>query len=281
MTPAASRIVIRAVLVDDEPLAREGLRLRLGRESDVEIVGEAGDGPSGIRCIVETQPDLVFLDVQMPGMDGFQLVREIAPVHLPLIVFVTAFDEFAVRAFEVHAVDYLLKPVAQPRLEAAVARVRRELARDDRVTRDESLVGLLDSLDSLDRLGRLDSSDAPAVAGSSRVDARLQRFTVKEGSRYLIVRAADIDWIGAAANYAELWIGARSYLVRRTIAELERRLDPGLFVRIHRSAIVNLERIREITPDSHGDSEVVLTSGTVLRMSRSYRGRLLPKDRST
>ena len=279
--------VIRTVVVDDEPLAREGLRVRLAREEDVEIVGEAGDGPSAVEAILSLRPDLVFLDVQIPGFDGFDVVARIASTYLPTIVFVTAYDRYALRAFEVHALDYLLKPIAHRRFQEALRRARHELDRRDRESaatadgdRDE---GEAESLSAVaDRLRRLlddretaggDSSVRPPVAPDGPRYAL--RFTVRDGERYVLVRVADVDWAEASANYVRLHVGPKTYQMRTTMSELERQLDPAQFTRIHRSAIVNLDRVREIRPEWHGEYEVALVTGATLRLSRGYRDRLL------
>jgi len=275
--------VIRTVLVDDEPLAREGLRVRLGREDDIEIIGEASDGPSAVDAIVALRPDLVFLDVQIPGFDGFDVVSRIASTHLPTIVFVTAYDRYALRAFEVHALDYLLKPIAHRRFQEALRRARHELThrdQDDVFPRGDAGAREADALSVVaERLRRLlDDREvvgpAPAapVANGPRYAVR---FTVRDGERYVLVRVNEVDWAEASANYVRLHVGSRTFQMRTTMSELERQLDPGQFTRIHRSAIVNLDRIREIRPEWHGEYEVLLTTGATLRLSRGYRDRLL------
>ncbi|HEX6052976.1 MAG TPA: response regulator [Gemmatimonadaceae bacterium] len=274
--------VIRTILVDDEPLAREGLRVRLGREEDIEIVAEADDGQSAVDAILTLRPDLVFLDVQMPGFDGFEVVSRIAATHLPRIVFVTAYDRYALRAFEVHALDYLLKPIAHRRFQEALRRARAELTRRERdaaasvgangARDDDSLAAVADRLRRLlDERER--GSGSPVVATDGPRYA--VRFTVRDGERYVLVRVADVDWAEASANYVRLHVGPRTYQMRTTMSELERQLDPVQFTRIHRSAIVNLDRVREIRPEWHGEYEVALTTGTTLRLSRGYRDRLL------
>jgi two-component system, LytTR family, response regulator len=275
--------VIRTVLVDDEPLAREGLRVRLGREEDIEIIGEANDGPSAVDAIVTLRPDLVFLDVQIPGFDGFDVVSRIASTHLPTIVFVTAYDRYALRAFEVHALDYLLKPIAHRRFQEALRRARHELThrdQDEVFSRDDGSGGReADALAAVaERLRRL--LDDREVAGPPAVPLAngpryAVRFTVRDGERYVLVRVNDVDWAEASANYVRLHVGSRTLQMRTTMSELERQLDPGQFTRIHRSAIVNLDRVREIRPEWHGEYEVLLTTGATLRLSRGYRDRLL------
>lgn len=233
--------MIRALIIDDEPLARRGIRLRLAEHADIEVVGEAEDGPAAVRMITGLLPDLIFLDVQMPGMSGFDVLTEIADVHLPVIVFVTAYDQHAVRAFEVRAIDYLLKPLEKKRFDESLQRARRELAEGKR----------------------------PAA------ELLPTRLTVRKGDRYLLVKIEDIDWLEAAGNYVEVHARGADYLIRSTLASLERRLDAKQFVRIHRSTIVNVDRVAEIRSDAHGDFDVTLTGGKVLRMTRNYAGRLL------
>jgi two-component system LytT family response regulator len=256
---------IRAIVVDDEPLARDGLRLLLGAMSDVEIVGEAGDGATAVRAIGTLCPDVVLLDVQMPGLSGFDVVEQTASSHLPLIVFVTAYDEYALRAFEVHAFDYLLKPVNPTRLAETMTRVRADLERGG--LGRERVMDVVDSV-RLAQSGR--TEDRPAERARHVV-----RFAVRDRDRYVLVRAADIEWVEAAANYVRLNTRGHGFLLRMTLADMERKLDPAQFTRIHRSTIVNTSRVREIKPDAHGDYDVVLLDGRTLRMSRSFRERLL------
>jgi len=251
--------MIRTLVVDDEPLAREGLRVRLGLERDVELVGEAGDGPAAVTAIRERLPDLVLLDVQMPGMDGFEVLRQVAADHLPAVIFVTAYDRYALKAFEVHAVDYLLKPLDGGRLRDAVDRVRRGLALGPAAPA-EGLVRLL---------GEPPGEKAAGPGGYAR------RWAVREGEHFVLLRAEEVDWIEAAANYVRFHARGREYLLRGTMAALAQTLDPRRFARIHRSTIVNLDRVREIRPEWHGDYDVVLTTGVTLRLGRRYRDALL------
>lgn len=247
---------IRALVVDDEPLAREGVTVRLQGEPDIAIVGEAADGPDAVHAICTLQPELVFLDVQMPGMNGFDVLRQSAGVHLPVVVFVTAYSEYALEAFTVHALDYLLKPIDPARFQEALERARREIARGDRP--------------SAARVGALLGATAEAPR------AGLGRLVARDGERYVLVKPQDIDWIQAAANYVRLHVGARVYQMRGTMNDLEARLDARQFARIHRSTIVNIDRIKDIAPEWHGDYDVTLTTGEVLKLSRTYRDRLLP-----
>ena len=254
--------MIRALIVDDEPLAREAVRVRLELERDVQIVGEARDGPAAVEAIRRLVPDLVVLDVQMPGLDGFEVLDRVAGDTMPVVLFVTAYDRFAIRAFEVHALDYLLKPFTAERMRQALARVRRDLERDQAVAARESAAAVLDA-----RAASL----APARGG----EAYAYRLTVRDGEAFVMLRTEEIDWIEAAANYVRVQARGRVFVLRGTMQALERRLDPRQFARIHRSTIVNVDRVREIRPEWHGDYDVVLADGHTLRLGRSYRGALL------
>jgi two-component system LytT family response regulator len=255
--------MIRALVVDDEPLAREGVRVRLANERDVDIVGEAADGPSAVEAIRRLLPDLVMLDVQMPGMSGFDVLARVADVCLPAVVFVTAHDSYALRAFEVHALDYLLKPFTAARLHEAVERARAALERDG------------DRADLAAMMAMLEEREQPGAAREGTRSGPARRWALRDGDRWLMLRADEVDWIEAAANYVRFHARGRAFLLRGTMAALERTLDPRQFARIHRSTIVNLDRVREVRPEWHGDFDVVLSGGEVLRMSRRYRASLL------
>ena len=245
---------MRVLIVDDEPLARERIRSLLAAEPDVQVVGECGDGGAAVDAIRDARPDLVFLDVQMPDLDGFGVLDALAGEELPLVVFVTAYDQYALRAFEAHAVDYLLKPYDVDRFAAALARARANLGSAGGADVRSQLLSLLQEL---------------------RPNSRyLERLIVRLGSRLLFVRAEEIDWIEAEGNYARLHAGNRSYLVRETMSHLEAKLDPAHFVRIHRSSIVNVDRIQELESVFQGEYLIVLRGGTKLNSSRGYRERL-------
>src|SRR5262245_8218323 len=266
-TATNATATIRTLIADDEPLARKGIRVRLEPEQDINIIGEATDGEEAVESIQALKPDLVFLDVQMPGIDGFEVLERVASVYLPLTVFVTAYDSYAIRAFDVHAVDYLLKPISPVRLSAALQRVRHEL-----LFRDEVDVSQTKLLRLLEAVGR-DSS--PAHVRQSTPDVQFsRRFVVRDRDRFVMVTTAEIDWIESAGNYVELHVRKKPCLLRETMRTLETRLDPNQFVRIHRSTIVNISRVKEITRESTGDFEVTLHDGTKLRMSRSYQDRV-------
>lgn len=251
--------MIRVVLIDDEPLAREGLRMWLATEPDVAIVGEAGSPREAIAMILRERPDLLFLDVQMPEGDGFSILEAVGAEHVPEVIFITAHERHALRAFDLAAVDFLLKPVREERFRVALDRARREWGRGAEREGPARLSALLDHI-------RGPRTEAPR---------RIERFAVRTRDRFIIVPAEAVRWIGAAANYAELHLADATHLVRATLSELEAGLDPRAFARIHRGTLVRLDCIREVVPSSHGDFDVVLTDGTVLRMSRRFRSRLL------
>ena len=245
---------IRTLIVDDEPLARGRLRTLLAVEPDIEIIGEAGDGREAAAAIESARPDLVFLDIQMPELDGFGVVETIRSARTPEIIFVTAFSQHALRAFEVHALDYLLKPFDRERFQVALGRARTRLAQ----ARSDEL-----------------SQRLTALLAEMRPEARAaDRLAVKSGGRVLFLKLADIDWIEAADNYVNLHVGAESHLLRETMTALEARLDASQFLRIIRSTIVNVERIKELQPMFHGDYAVILRNGSRLSLSRGYRDKL-------
>ena len=241
--------MIRALVVDDEQLARRGICVRLERAGGVEVVAECANGGEAVTAIRDLSPDLVFLDVQMPGLDGFGVVESIGPDQMPPVVFVTAYDAHALRAFDVHALDYLLKPIDDERFDTAVDRARRRITE-----RQESAVGR-----------RL----AAALA-----ELRDSRILIKDRGRVVILNEADVDWVEAEGDYVRVHAGGRGHLLRETMAAMAERLDPIRFARIHRSTIVNVSRIRELKPHPNREYTVVLNDGTRLRLSRSYRDAL-------
>jgi len=242
---------IRTLIVDDEPLARERVRELLEGESDVEIVGEAANGVEALTMILSEAPQLVFLDVQMPELDGFGLLRELGSEGLPVIVFVTAYDEYALQAFDVHAVDYLLKPFDRQRFCRSLARARDLLTGRDRNELDRRLQSLLEDLRPGER--------------------HLERILVKAGGKIRLVRVEELDYVEAAGNYLRLYQGRERHLLRETLSNFETRLDPARFVRIHRSIIVNLDRVAELEQALHGDYHVRLHDGRRLTLTRTYR----------
>lgn len=269
-TAHAGEARIRALIVDDEPLARRGLELRLAQAEGVEIVGQCGDGASAIAAVHRLQPDVMFLDVQMPGADGFDTLRAIPASAMPLVVFVTAYDHFALRAFEAAAIDYLLKPVDDERLSQALDRVRHELAQRASGTHCAQLLRLLGELDGRGPL-TLEQALDPAYAAQLRRDNRL---VVREGGRIVRVDLDSLRWIDAAGDYMCLHTDGETLVLRATMSELERQLDPRRFARIHRSTIVNLRRVVEMRPHTNGESFLRLDCGQELKLSRSYRDKL-------
>lgn len=265
---------IRALVVDDEPLAREGLRVLLAREPDVEVVGECGDGESAAEAIAALRPDLVFLDVQMPEADGFAALCEVDG-EMPLVVFVTAYDEFAIRAFEVHALDYLLKPFDDERFEDALRRAkarlreRRDTALTERIARLIAERG--GSTGGPESTAREGASVSPREARAGDASDYLDRLVVKRAGSVRFLDVGEIDWIEAADYYVRLHAGEEAYLLRTTMKRLERSLDPAVFFRAHRSFIVRLGYVRELRPDASGEYSVVLLDGTTLSLSRSRR----------
>jgi two-component system, LytTR family, response regulator len=244
---------MRALIVDDESLAREWLRELLAEHSDVEVLGECDNGREAIEVIARIRPDLVFLDVQMPGVDGFEVLRGIPAEGMPAIVFVTAHDRHALRAFDAHALDYLLKPFDGERLKRALDHARTRLS------------GAAPS-DWTRRLFDLIESRLPAVP--------LDRLVIRSGRGVFLLRAQDVDWVHSEGNYVRIRAGKESYLVRETISDLETRLPPERFARIHKSILVNIDRIRQIQPLANGGHIVLLTDGTKLTWSRGFRSRL-------
>jgi two-component system LytT family response regulator len=230
--------VIRTLIVDDEPMARAGIAALLRGDPEIEIAGECGSGTEAVDVIRASRPDLLFLDVQMPGCDGFEVLEQLGEGAPAAVVFVTAYDQYALKAFEVGAQDYLLKPFDDARFFRVLARVKSQLQRP---------------------------GAAPRL---------LDRIMIRSAGRVTFLRAAEIDWIEAADYYASLHVGSRTHLLRRSMTDLERDLDPAMFCRVHRSAIVNVARVRELRLDANGEYEILLDGGAKVRMSRSYREQL-------
>ena len=264
--------VMRVLIVDDEELGRDVLRVRIEDMPDIEIIGEAADGEQAVREILRLRPDLVFLDVRMPGMDGIEVLEAVAREYLPAVVFVTAHDDYAIRAFELHALDYLLKPVSMRRLMAALDRARTRRATDRLAETHARVAALLDDREMEAATG---TGPTPTPAAATD-DEAIRRIVVREGDDYVLLPVRDIDAIEAAGNYVRVVLRDQAYLVRGTLTEYERRLDGDVFARVHRSTIVNLERIERVIPEPHGDFTISLDGGRRYRMSRSYRRRVLP-----
>jgi two-component system, LytTR family, response regulator len=262
---------IKVLLVDDEPAARRGVRLLLGREQDVDVVGEASTSADAVRMIGELRPDLVFLDVQMPEFDGFGVIERVGAASMPPVIFVTAFDEYALKAFEVSAVDYLLKPYEDVRFYSAMERGR--VAVRNRASRDvqKKLEQLLSLMKSASPLQDAKTNEASKLA---RPDGPMDRVLIKSGGEIYFLSAEEIDWIGAEGDYMVFNVSGKRHLLRETMAKLEAKLDPKRFIRIHRSTIVNLDRVKKLSPGFVGEYAVILHDGTKLKLSRGYQGRL-------
>jgi two-component system LytT family response regulator len=248
---------IRTLIVDDEPLAREGIRMLLGGDPEVEVVGECANGREAVAALRRARPDLMFLDVQMPEMNGFEVLAQLEPAEMPAVIFTTAFDRYALRAFEVHALDYLLKPFDDERFADALGRAKRHL----RLAHVSSLSERLLSL--------LESTRAPAEPERSF----LSRLSIKDAGRVVFLDVSEVDWIEAADYYVQLHVGGKSYLHRESMQRLEEKLDPERFLRIHRSAIVNRRVVKELR---HKGRELVcvLATGVAIKVARSQRGKL-------
>lgn len=255
---------LTALIADDEALARRRIAGLLRHRDEVRVVGQSATGPATVDAVRELRPDVLFLDVQMPGLTGFEVLATLEPDEHPVIIFSTAYDEYALAAFEVNAVDYLLKPYSDDRFETSLRRAERAL-RSERV-------GELH-----DRVRRLLDHVAAEPGAARAAEARLDRFAVPDGDRVTLVDADDVDWIEAAGDYVRLHAGDRTHLVRGTMVTLERRLDPDSFLRIHRSTIVRLDGIRHLETLDHGDYAVVLGGGDQLRVGRSYRAAVLER----
>ena len=251
---------IRALVVDDEPAARAAIRALLADDADIDIVGECADGRAALDAIRGEAPDLLFLDIQMPEMDGFTLLRRLDPAEIPVVLFVTAYDQYALRAFEVHALDYLLKPFDDERFREAVAHAKQQV----RQGKLGALSGQLAAL--LEGMGR-----PPVVTSNGQY---LKRLAIKAGGRVTILGVKDIDWIEAEGDYVKIHAGRAWHLLRETMKHLETQFDPARFVRIHRSTIVNVERIKELQPYFRGEYVVILQDGTSLKLSRGYKEHL-------
>lgn len=266
----------RALIVDDEPLARQRIRLLARDEPELEIVGECASGIDALAALQRDQPDLIFLDVQMPGMDGFQLLQQLPPDRLPVVIFTTAFDQHAVRAFEAHALDYLLKPFKAERFRAAVARAREHLTNQKAGVAARGLLALLGTGAPTPPMPATPANPTPNPASappptSTPAAPHLTRLTVRTDDKVIVLKTADIDSIESAGNYVAVYVGKESHILRDTLSALETQLDPERFLRISRSAIVNLDRIRELQPMFKGEHVVVLHNGRRLPMTRGLR----------
>jgi len=245
---------IRALIVDDEPLARRRIKSLLAHDQSVDVIGECSDGYKAVTSISELSPDLVFLDVQMPAMDGFEVIKTIGAEQMPTVIFVTAYDQYALKAFEVNALDYLLKPFDRKRFQKTLEKAK------------IMIKGL--------RNGNVNNQLLSLLGDLRREQKIPERFIIKSGGRVVFLRAEEIDWMCAVGNYVRLQVGRDSHLMRETMTGMESKLDPVSFMRIHRSTIVNLDRVKEVQPWAKGEYVVIMRDGTRLIMSRRYRERL-------
>jgi two-component system LytT family response regulator len=261
--------MLRALIVDDEELARRGLEIRLADIDDVEICGQARNGREALAAVREQAPDLMFLDVQMPGMDGFEVLRQMSVSNMPGIIFVTAYDEFALKAFEANALDYLLKPINDDRLREAVERARRH---NDEKLADDQCNRLLKFVCEL--TGREMTLAAALEAATQDHQEYPRRLAIRDGGATNCVEVDAIDWIDAAGDYMCVHAGGETFVLRGTMKHLEQLLDPAMFVRIHRSAIVNRHRVTSMRPHRNGEYFLQLGDAAELKLSRKYKGNL-------
>ena len=260
---------LTAIIVDDEELARQGLAMRLNEIAGVEVLAECSNAREAIKVISEKEPDVVFLDIQMPGKSGLEMISEIQGDIMPMIIFVTAYDDYAVEAFKVHAVDYLLKPVESERLEEAISLARAHKAKDSLHDEKEKLMGMVVAL-----TGKSPAAIDQMLDSGEEMVERPDRLAIKDGSSITFVPVRDIDWIDAAGDYMCVHVQGQTHIMRTTMKELEAKLDPTIFQRVHRSTIVNLERVEKVSSHINGEFHLTLDCGTSLKMSRSYKDKV-------
>jgi two-component system LytT family response regulator len=245
---------IRTLIVDDEPLARDGIRQFLQRSEEIQVVGECADGVEAVEAIRTLRPELVFLDIQMPGLGGFEVLESVSPEAMPVVIFVTAYDEHAIRAFNVHALDYILKPIEGQRFEISLARARTAIRLRRNAEFTDKLMALLTQIRNPHRY--------------------LDRIMIRQTGKIIFIGTREVDWFQAAGDYVEIHAGGTKHLFREKIGDLEEKLDPREFIRIHRSTIVRLDRIKELHPLFSGEYEVFLHNGQRLGLSKTYREKL-------
>jgi two-component system LytT family response regulator len=262
-------MTIRTLIVDDEPLARRGLELRLKDAADIQIVAQCANGREALAAIAELAPDLMFLDIQMPGLSGIEVVKQVPQESMPMVVFVTAFDRFAIDAFESHALDYLLKPVDEERLARALDRVRAQWQQKQAAAQREQLMALIADLTGK---GEIEPEALAAAGQPARRYATM--LPIRSGRETIRLDVATIDWIDAAGDYMCLHAGGQTHVLRATMKELEDMLDPSVFQRVHRSTIVNLARVRSLRPHVNGECFLRLQSGQEVKLSRSFRDKV-------
>ena len=262
---------IRTLIVDDEPLARRGLVIRLERIEDIDIVGEAGNGRDAVGLVRELKPDLVFLDIQMPVMDGFEVLKAVQGPDMPVVVLVTAFDQYALKAFDAHALDYLLKPIDDDRFADTIGRIREELDQREAGGQREKLLELLVELSGKDSL---DLDELLANGREALEDPYLDVLPIRDAGRTVCVKVGEIDWIDAAGDYMCVHADGQTHVMRGTMKKLEAVLNPKTFQRVHRSTIVNVDRVREVRSHINGEYFLTLDNGHTVKLSRSYKEKL-------
>ncbi|MFK7865021.1 MAG: LytR/AlgR family response regulator transcription factor [Pseudohongiellaceae bacterium] len=257
---------MKAIIVDDEELARKGLTLRLAEIQDVSVVAECSNGNEALLAIIEHEPDIVFLDIQMPGRTGFEVLSEIQADIMPMVIFVTAYDAFAIDAFKVHAIDYLLKPVEEERLVLAIDKAKQAKLQQQALGEKQRLMELVVSV-----TGKSAAAIAELLDSDEDLVEHADRLAIKDGSSITFVPVRDIDWIDAAGDYMCVHVQGQTHIMRTTMKELESKLDPSIFQRVHRSTIVNLERVEKVSSHINGEFHLTLSCGSSLKMSRSYK----------
>ena len=257
---------LKTIIVDDEELARQGLSMRLEQYDEIDVVQECHNGKEAIEAIIEHEPEILFLDIQMPGMTGFEMIKEGQSDVMPMIIFVTAYDAFAVDAFKVHAIDYLLKPVEADRLAEAIDRAKQHKEREYAIHEKQKLLELAVSL-----TGKSPAAIGELVESGEEIVEHADRLAIKDGSSITFVPVKDIDWIDAAGDYMCVHVKGVTHIMRTTMKELEAKLDPTIFQRVHRSTIVNLERVEKVSSHINGEFHLTLNCGSSLKMSRSYK----------
>jgi two-component system LytT family response regulator len=266
-------MTIRTLIVDDEPLARRGLELRLREHPDLQVVRQCANGREALAAIAEEAPDLMFLDIQMPGLSGLDLVAQVPQESMPMVVFVTAFDRFAIKAFEAHALDYLLKPVDEQRLAAAIDRVRAQWQQQQAVAQREQLMALLAEVKGNGEI-TMEAATGPAASSAPPAPRYARMLPIRSGRETVRLDVTTIDWIDAAGDYMCLHADGQTHVLRATMKELEEMLDPAVFQRVHRSTIVNLARVRSLRPHLNGECFLKLQSGQEVKLSRSFRDKV-------
>lgn len=260
---------IRAIVVDDESLARKGLTMRLEQFSQIDVLQSCRNGKEALAAIAEHAPDLVFLDIQMPGMTGFEVIEQLQQDNMPMIIFVTAYDAFAVDAFTANAVDYLLKPIEDDRLQRAVEKAVVQVSQKHAVMEKQRLLDIVIGL-----TGKSEMAIHQLLRNGDDKSPYSDRLAIKDGSSTTFVPVKDIDWVDAAGDYMCVHVQGQTHIMRTTMKELEAQLDPNIFQRVHRSTIVNLQRVEKVSSHINGEFHLTLTCGSSLKMSRSYKDKV-------